>query len=257
MWRLEIPALEFPLNFAALFAICAFVLGLCALAANRYVVPTAREELPRPRLLQGTREVGREMIADRILLFSVIAYLLVDAGSTILNNMALYTPIATGEPADAFAGYQNTLRFLFKVIAGLLLGWAITRFHAKMGLLATAGLCLVSVLWILLLPGKWFLVSFGLMGAGELYGVYFPNYIMNRSRPDRVRQNMAILQVLSLATGLAPPVFGTISDQTSLTESFVVAGCVLAIAFAIAFVLPMRPEQRSNLVAAPRMETVA
>ena len=30
----------------------------------------------------------------------------------------------------------------------------------------------------MLVPGPWFLLAFGLLGAGELYGVYFPNYIL-------------------------------------------------------------------------------
>ena len=234
--------LEFPRNFAALFAVSSLVLIVCAIAAMRYVLPTVHDESPRPPFVSNFFLVGRELISDRVLLLAVVAYLLVDAGSTISNNMALYTPLALGHPAEDYAGYQNAIRFSFKVVAGLLLGWAIAHTHAKMGLLATCGLCVSGVFWLLLLPKAWFLVSFGLMGAGELYGVYYPNYIMDRSRPDRIRQNMALLQLLTLVTCLAPPAFGAISDKVSLTASFAVASCMLLASLLIVAVgLPAKP----------------
>ena len=46
------------------------------------------------------------------------------------------------------------------------------RCRTDLALLVTGAFCLSSVVWILVAPGIWFLVSFGLMGAGELWGVY-------------------------------------------------------------------------------------
>ena len=61
------------------------------------------------------------------------------------------------------------------------------------------------------------------MGAGELYGVYYPNFIMARSRAVLLRENIAMLQLLSLATSLALVGFGALSDEFGLPASFIAA----------------------------------
>ena len=78
-----------------------------------------------------------------------------------------------------------------------------------------------------------FLLSFGWMGAGELYGGYYPNFTMARSRAVRLRQNMAMLQLLSLATSLAPVGFGALSDEFGLPASFVAAAVITCLSLAL------------------------
>lgn len=236
-WNLA--PLAFPLNFAALFAASSLILVACTAAAAFYVVPSPSQELPRTAFLSGVTTSVRELFSDRVLVIAVLAFLLVDAGGTITNNLSLYTSTALGKAPEAFAGYQNALRFLFKMVAGVVLGWAVARTQAKSCLLITSVLCVCGALWPLVTPHSWFLVSFGLMGAGELYGIYYPNYIMNRSQTNRIRQNMAIVQLLTLATSLAPPAFGAISDRISLPASFVAACCVISVSIGlVAFGLP-------------------
>ena len=83
-------------------------------------------------------------------------------------------------------------------MAGLLLGWLLVRTHPRAGLTATTFLCLAGLVWALLVPGKWYLVSFGILGAGELYGVYYPNYLISCSPTSMVRRNLAYANLLAL-----------------------------------------------------------
>ena len=69
------------------------------------------------------------------------------------------------------------LRFSFKVVAGAVLGWVLTRTNPRVGILATSSIFLVAQIWAMCVTGPWYLVAFGLHGAGELVGVYAPNYI--------------------------------------------------------------------------------
>ena len=188
------------------------------------------------------RESAAELTRDRVLTCAILAYVLVDAGFTITNNMSLYTIKALHRPAEEYAGYQNALRFSCKMAAGFALGWLLVRTHAKLGVLTTGAFCLAGIAWAIAAPNRWFLLCFGWMGAGELYGVYYCNYIMARSRPERLRQNMAMLQLLSLATSLAPVGFGALSDSVGLPTSFVVAAGIVCLSLAlIAFGTPAQP----------------
>lgn len=240
---IAIAPLEFPLNFATLFAASVPIMLLAAALASRYCVPGVELTAKRPTLATGLTRSARDIFSDHVLLFAVVAFVLVSSGCQIVGNITLYTPVALHRPAQDFAGYQNALRFGFKMVAGFLLGWLIVRTHAKAGMLVTAGFCLAGIVWVLGMPRQWFLVSFGLMGAGELYGIYFPNYIMNRSHPNRVRHNMAFIGLLGLVTSVAPASFGMIADRFGLPASFVIAASVIAAALVlIALGLPNRPQ---------------
>ena len=238
----EMSPLSFPLNFAALFAATAPILALAALLASQFKLPEAFEETSRVGVVANVIESVAELMRDRILALAILAYMLVEAGFTITNNMSLYTMEILHRPAEEYAGYQNALRFSFKAAAGFALGWLLVRTHAKQGVLVTGAFCLAGILWAIAAPASWFLVSFGLMGAGELYGTYYSNYIMARSRPQRLRQNMAMLQLLNLATSLAPAGFGALSDAYGLPMSFVAAsGIVCTSLLLVAFGLPPKP----------------
>ena len=240
--RLQMTPLAFPLNFLTVFGATVPVLGLAAILASRFKLPTCEEEQRPLRLVASIAQSVGEMNRDRILLLAIVAYVLVDAGGTITNNMSLYNAEILHSSAAQFAGYQNALRFSCKMIVGLVLGWLLVRTHAKMGMVVTALFCISGILGALTLSNSAFLLCFGLMGAGELYGIYYLNYIMARSHPGRLRQNMAMLQLLSLATSIAPAAFGALGDNYGLPTSFIAAACVVACSLAlIVFGLPARP----------------
>jgi MFS family permease len=89
------------------------------------------------------------------------------------------------------------------------------------------------------------LVAFGFNGAGELMGCYYPYYVLCLSPKSQMRRNMAFVMLLSAPVGLAPALFGFISDTCSLTASFWVALAIMIIALIlVASTLPARPRPR-------------
>src|SRR5436190_5620177 len=65
----------------------------------------------------------RSILRQRLLLAATVVTILVYAGNMIPSNMNLYAREALGDAPKNYAGLQNTLRFSFKVVAGLCLGW--------------------------------------------------------------------------------------------------------------------------------------
>ena len=154
----------------------------------------------------------RAILQQRVLLLATLVTILVYAGNVIPSNMNLYSAEALGDLPENFAGPQNMLRFSFKVIAGSLLGWVLTRTNPRVGILATATIFLTALVWAMLVTGPWYLVAFGLHGAGELVGVYAPNYIVSASRRDQLRQNMAFVTMLMVPAAPAGYLYGAIVD---------------------------------------------
>ena len=126
-----------------------------------------------------------------------------------------------------------------------------------MGLLITAGFCLASPLWALLAPKEeldlgsggipLFLFSFALMGAGELFGVYYPNYILSCSAKSRMRRNMALTSMLNMPSGFAALLFGLLADSYGLPTSFLASIAILiATLLLVQFGLPARPRPRES-----------
>ena len=107
---------------------------------------------------------------------------------------------------------QNALRFGFKVVAGTVLGWLLTRSHPRLGLVATATIFLMAQLWAIFATGTAYLLAFGLYGAGELVGVYAPNYILSASRPNDFRRNMAFVTLLMVPAAPTGYLYGSIVD---------------------------------------------
>lgn len=155
----------------------------------------------------------RSIFQQRVLLIASIVTVLIYAGNVIPSNMNLYSTEAIGDLPENYAGKQNMLRFGFKVVAGFLLGWLLTRTHPKAGVLTTACIYLVGQVWAMFVTGPWYLIAFGIHGAGELIGVYAPNYIVSASRPDELRRNMAFVTMLMVPAAPAGYLYGAIVDH--------------------------------------------
>jgi fucose permease len=240
---ISIPTISYPWDFLILFASSALIMAIPAISVTRYIVPPPAVETVREPLLTGVFGGLRDFVRNRLLMLTSIALMLMIVGNdTILPSVVLYTQAATGAEPQQYAGFQFALRFTFKVVAGLFLGWLLTRTYPRAGLLATTSLSLCGLLWGLLVPGKWFLVSFGLLGAGELYGVYFPNYLVSCSRLADVRRNLAYANLLALPVAMAPVIFGIISDNYGLRSSIALAALLLVgTIFVVQIALPRRP----------------
>ncbi len=269
---LTMPRLAYPWDFVILFAASVPIMGLASFLATRFLVPQPRLEVARQPFVAGVFGGLGQYLGNRLILLAVIASVLVYSGYDVMVNIALYTKEVTGQPTADYAGYQNSLRFGFKVVAGFTLGWLLTRTHPKAGMLATGSLCLAAVVWALMAPGEWFLLSFGIMGAGELFGIYYPNYILNCSPKSRMRRNMAFTSMMNLFAGLAPVLYGFISDRAGAAYgkkfgfqlSFLASiGLLVAALGIVLFTLPARPRPResdldaSDRVAQPAKETAS
>ncbi len=226
----------------------------------------AETEMEAFRLLGYLAAVGatlgfiwhfRSILRQRILLLATIVTILVYSGNMIPSNMNLYSQEALGDVPEKFAGLQNMLRFSFKVVAGLFLGWLLTRTNPRMGMLATSSIFLASMVWAMLVTGPWYLVAFGIFGAGELIGVYAPNYIVSSSRPDELRRNMAFVTMLMAPAAPAGYLYGALVDLAKSNEwtafgltseafgfrlSFFVSALFITAGIAVAWLwLPTRP----------------
>ncbi len=229
---LQITPLPQPWSYVALFGATCVAMWLSATLVSLIKVPTAAETPPAARMpviLQGLRSY----FLHPLIIATAIAFLLTHSGIMILNNVSLYAKEALGHAPEEYAGLQLALRFGCKCIAGFALGWMVTRWHAKSSLLATTALCLAGVAWALFIPGRWYLFSFGLLGAGELFYVYYLNYIVGCSAPERIRENSAITNMITVAIGVVPWLYGVLSDRFSLQASFILAMALLAAALVL------------------------
>lgn len=239
---LEVP---YPYSYAALYAGSAACMALAAFLTHFYRIPLPKIDVERESF--NTAVVGgfKSVVTNRILLIACLAYLLVYCGNMVQNNMSIFTREAVGRNPEDLAGYQLALRFSFKMLAGFFLGWLLTRTNPKVPLLVTIGLQIAGVLWVLLVPGYWFMLAFGINGAGELFGVYYMNYPAQASPRSQVRRNIAILVLISTVVGLAPVLYGWISDTWSLRASFWAALALLVATTAmVVALLPPNPKPR-------------
>ena len=204
----------------------------------------------------------RTILRQRVLLLATLVTILVYAGNVIPSNMNLYSTEALGDLPEKYAGVQNMLRFSFKVVAGAVLGWVLTRTNPRVGILATSSIFLLAQLWAMFVTGPWYLVAFGIHGAGELIGVYAPNYIVSASRREELRRNMAFVTMLMVPAAPAGYLYGAIVDgvkQAGWTAfgmnstalgfrlSFLVCGLLILSGILLAItLLPDRPRPGSR-----------
>ena len=80
-----------------------------------------------------------------------------------------------------------------------------------------------SVLWGWLIPGYLYLIAFGLMGAGELGGSYFPAYLVAICPSATSTRNMSILMLGSSLSFIWPTTHGALADNFGFQASFIFA----------------------------------
>lgn len=230
-----------PWSYVLLFGATGPAMLLSAALMALAEVPPAREPESGARLAEVLSGL-LQYLRHPVIVCCAIGFLLTYGGTMIMNNLSLYARDTIGESPKDYAGLQLALRFGFKCLAGFALGWLVARIHAKASLLATTALCLAGVLWALAIPGKWYLLSFGFLGAGELFYVYYLNYIVGCSAPHRIRENTAYTNLIAVAVGFVPMLFGVVSDQYGLRSSFGVAVAILVAAILIVqLLLPRQP----------------
>lgn len=208
--------LSFPNNYVAMFAATAPLILFAGITVALFVVPppTSQEESAEDRWGEVMRGLV-QFLRNPVVLWAVVIYVIVySGGNAILSNVSLYAKNVLGEGTDT-VGQQNFLRFGFKAVAGALLGWLLAKSNPRATLLATTGVLLAGMGWALV-SGGWgwaFMLTFGILGAGELFGAHFPNYVTTASEKRYVRINMAYLGVLSVFVGFSAYGFGMISSH--------------------------------------------
>lgn len=234
--------LEFPDNYMWMFAAVAPLMLSAGLVLGMFQIPQTLEPA-QPQSTGGEIVAGfRQFFDNRALWFAVLIYVVVySGGNAILANVSLHAKDVLGKDADTL-GIQSFLRFGCKAVAGALLGWLLAKASPRATLLATTSVLLFGMAWALGSQGWWFMATFGLLGAGELFGAYFPNYVTTASEKNFVRLNMAYLSVLSTLTGFSSAAFGAISDRYGRIASFYVAAAMLVVALLLIALLPANPK---------------
>lgn len=244
---IHITPLPKPWSYVVLFGVTGPAMGVSAACVFLAHLPTgnsAEQGMSVARVIEGLRK----FFAYRLILIAIGGFLLTSAGGNmILNNLALFVRDATGELPEKYTGLQLALRFGCKSLFGFVLGWMLARYQAKTPALATTLICLAGVVWALVVPGKLYLFSFGLLGAGELFYVYYLNYIVGCSAPERIRENTAYTNVIMIVVSFMPLIYGGISDNYGLHASFVVALGILIVATVLVWaLLPGRPVPKTG-----------
>lgn len=240
--------LSFPNNYAVLFGVVAPLLCVSAFFVMGVTLPASavaatEDESPWRQFVHGLNQFR----ANRVIVAAIVIYVIVySGGNAIITNMSLYAKDMLSAQTET-VGAQNFLRFGCKAMAGALLGWLLARTNPRATLLATTLTLLAGMGWALASSGWWFLATFGIMGAGELFGAHFPNYVATASSKAFVRVNMAYLSVLSSLVGFSSLAFGRIADRYGLKASFFsAAGLLLAAVVLICLLLPANPTPRES-----------
>jgi hypothetical protein len=223
--------LGYPYDYAMIFGLSFPIFGLAALFATRYHVPAATAPETRRGFVEHTFGGLWNFVRQRTFILVILGFFLLEVGLLIKPNAAVHTREAMGIEPKTVAGLTLAVRFGGKILAGFLLGFLAARRGAKAGAIATAFLVAAACLWALTFDGTPYLGTFVLLGAGELAGVYYPNYCVSASKPEDVKRNVSFFYMIgSLVAGIAV-MHGAVADSAGIRADFFIAlaGAVLSL----------------------------
>jgi hypothetical protein len=268
--KLQVEPIGSPQNYALLFALITPAMGLASFLSTRFEITVPAEE-PERRPFSEVVDLGlgilagvaamvfalyelmpfsigcmllstvlfamhfRDLLSVRLLRLVAIMTVIFYVGNTIPSNMSLYSKDVLGVDPMEYAGYQNLLRFTFKAIAGTALGWLLVRTNPRSGVLVTAGLYVLALAWAMFASGKWYLLAFGIFGAGELIGVYAPNYMLSACRRSEMKRGQVMMNLAMGPVGQAGVLFGWIVDSIKESDSTVFGATGRALGFKLSF----------------------
>ena len=187
-----------------------------------------------------------------MLVLAFAAYFLWYFTLNAMPNLSLYTREALHRDPKEFSGIIMALRFGFKSIAGLLLPTLMLRRGSRATLTATVALLGAAIIWAWTAPGYAYLIAFGLMGAGELGGGYFPNYAMAVSAPATAAVNVSILTLVTPMSSIAPVLHGALTDRFGFQGSFILGTITAVLALWLVGRLPRWTEVEAKEVRAAK-----
>jgi hypothetical protein len=238
----KVPGIVYPYNFGLLYLVALPCMLLCSWLMRGFRLVDVPDDRA-PAFFDFLRRSARDYLADRQLVIAWIAYLLWYCTLGGMTNLSLYTREAVGRSPLELAGLIMALRFGFKSIAGFGLGAIAARYGARTAMLGTVVFVGLGLAWPFFTSGYGYLGAFGFMGAGELGGVYFINYVISISNPAHTTRNLALLSLVGPVSSVAPAIHGSLTDNFGFNASFTF-GVVSAVA-AIVLLLRTRGAERS------------
>ena len=238
--------LTYPFDFGVLYLLSAPCMAGVALLSSRYqLLPVEQEE--RPSIARYLRESLTFLLHQRTLMLIWIAYLLWQLTANSISNLSLYGKEVLGQDPKEFSGIVLGLRFGFKSLGGFVLGIIAIRWGIRAPLLATAVLLASSVLWGWMAPGNLYFLTFGILGAGELGGAYFPNYVVGISSAANAARNLSLLTLVSPVSGFGPVAHGALADLYGFSASFIFGIGTALVSLILLLRLPRRAPPNSTL----------
>ncbi len=238
--------LQYPLDFACLYAIGIPCLATVAFLSSRYqLIPVKKKKENFPLLPYLWKSI-RSFFSNRALSLAWIAYVLWYFSMSCMPNLSLYTKVAMGRAPKEFSGLIMALRFGFKCAAGFLLGSIAVKWGIRAPVITAVLLTVAGLAWAWLVPGYGYLLSFGLLGAGELGGAYLPNYVVSVSPATEGARNMSVLALGPLSASIGPATHGALTDGFGFKASFAVAIISALISLRLVFRLPYFERKQST-----------
>ena len=93
------------------------------------------------------------------------------------------------------------------------------------------------MLWAMFATGKAYLLAFGIYGAGELIGVYAPNYMLSVTNENQMKRGQVMMNLLMGPVGQMAIVFGWVADTIKESETTLFGLSPSALGFKTTFVL--------------------
>lgn len=88
------------------------------------------------------------------------------------------------------------------------------------------------------------------MGAGELCGSYYPNYVLASSKVSEGARNLSVLSLTSVPLCVAPVIYGQLTDRLGFAPDFVFSALMGLAALGLTLKLPEIPARTDPAVEA-------
>ncbi|MBM3803770.1 MAG: MFS transporter [Acidimicrobiia bacterium] len=215
-----LPFLPYPYDFAALYFIGVPCLGGVALLSRGYELVLVEDETGRAPFLRYLAGAVKSYLAVRPLVYLWFAYVLWYSTLMAMPNLSLYTRQALKRDPAELSGLMMALRFGFKSLGGFALG--ALNLRRGIGAPITTTILLVggALVWAWFVPGYPYLLTFGMMGAGELGGAYIPQYALAVSPSELGPSNLSILTLATPVASISPVLHGVLTDLFGFKASF-------------------------------------
>jgi MFS family permease len=230
--------LAYPYDFAFLYFIGIPCMVGVALLSSRYeLIPVRKEEVRLP-FVRYMFESIRSYCQVQTLVLLWLAFFLWYCSLNAMPNLSLYTKEAVHRDPKELSGLIMAFRFGFKSMAGFALGVISLRWGIRAPLVTTVLLLAAAPLWAWVAPGYLYLFAFGLMGAGELGGGYFPNYVVAISPASQGARNLALLNLATPVASLSPVLYGALTDTFGFSASFALTSVTALVSIWFVLKLP-------------------